>query len=94
MRSPAATRASRDERCVFASWTLMQRGWCPGGPDVGLSWEDDISGLIGLVRLTGWWMQPGKRVSYSGASMLRQSLHQLSLHTRAADFTDITALEQ
>jgi hypothetical protein len=44
---------------------LMQRGWCPGGPDVGLSWEDDISGLIGLVRLTGWWVQPGKRVSYS-----------------------------
>jgi len=65
MRSPAATRARRDERCVFASWTLMQRGWCPGGPDVGLSWEDDISGLIGLVRLTGWWVQPGKRVSYS-----------------------------
>jgi hypothetical protein len=61
---------------------LMQRGWCPGGPDVGLPWVDDISGLIGLVRLTGWWVQPGKRVSFSRALMLRQSLHQLSLHTR------------
>jgi hypothetical protein len=48
----------------------MQRSWCPGGPDVGLSWVDDISGLIGLVRLTGWWVQPGKRVSYSRALML------------------------
>jgi hypothetical protein len=38
--------------------------------------------LIGLVRLTGWWVQPGKRVSFSRALMLRQSLHQLSLHTR------------
>jgi hypothetical protein len=33
-------------------------------------------------------------MSYSGASILRQSLHQLSLHTRAAGFADITALEQ
>ena len=65
MRSPAATLASRAERCVFASWTLMQRGGSPGGPDVGLPWVDDISGLLCLVRLIGCWIQPGKKVSYS-----------------------------
>jgi hypothetical protein len=34
--------ASRAERWVFASWTLMQRGEGPGAPDAGLASTDDM----------------------------------------------------
>ena len=34
--------ASRAERWVFASWTLMQRDEGPGAPDAGLASTDDM----------------------------------------------------
>jgi hypothetical protein len=34
--------ASRAERWVFASWTLMQRGEGPGGPDAELASTDNM----------------------------------------------------